>query len=86
MILKVESSVLRVDGLLNPVQVIGDACDHRVWTLFVFHFVDETVDSDECPVVLMVFAHERTPTITLHTTRNAQNRDLQTEFIHLFCS
>jgi len=51
------------NGLLNPVDIGRDASDDRLPTAAEH----EAVDTDQCPAdVLLVFAHERTTTITLH--------------------
>lgn len=53
-----------VKSLMNPVDVRRNTCYDRVCTVLC----PEAGDTNYCPLVLMIFAHERTSTVTLDTT------------------
>ena len=64
--------VLRISGndVVKPVDITRDACDDRILTAAAARA--ETGDTDERPIVLLVFAYIRTSTVTLctaHTER-----------------
>jgi len=50
---------------MNPVDIRRDACDYAFTNTTT---TPETVDTDDRPVVLLVFARQRTSTVTLHAT------------------
>ena len=57
--------VLRISGndVVKPVDITRDACDDRISTAGL----SETGDTDERPIVLLVFACVRTSAVTLCT-------------------